>query len=592
MFHKEYIRDRMLKEVAQAWSIEGHVNEDNFDPLVNMLVTALSSESELVYKEIGRTQDRVASSLMSKLIPYVNKGVQPGHAMVLLNPGESYVVLPCHTGLMTQIRSHDNELQDIQFVTSQRINLFKGGVVRMRSLGKLFNVVDYRFKVEGEIGLMTHSKIKDSQLIIDVEYVGNHFDLDSVPVFFDLRISGLKRKHFYDKLKRATFFIDGIPVSKVVSNYTESLIEEKDNPLVSVENAVCEFYKHQYFTLSIPEQLRNQNDFGLDGSEIKNVFSITVDFGAFIHPDILKELFCFVNAVPVINIRKHHKVFKGRNDFSVFHLFQQDPFYCMKSVCSDEGKVYRQYMGGTYGSNRECTYLLRKEEVEGLTEKGAREMIDYLTGVMRNENAVLSNVTKGNFTNDIKMLNQLITKLQHSLSAVKSDGDSTYVFLKDEQPPEYVFVDYYTTKGNSVRGLKVNNPLFAVEGATLNQHGNFILTQLVGGKNVLQEDEFIYEVRHAMLSGGRIVTSKDISSLLNKYYGDFIVDLKIEKGMSECVDLKRGFVRTIDIKLETNGNLSEGDCFLIGKVVLSELEEKGTQIYPYRLIVDQKEILK
>ncbi len=285
-------------------------------------------------------------------------------------------------------------------------------------------------------------------------------------------------------------------------------------------------------------------------------------------------------------------MFKGRNDFSVFHLFQEDPFYCIKSVCSDEGKNYRQYVGGSNGGSCEGTYLLRKEEVEGLTEKGAREMIGYLTGVMRNENAVLSNVTKGNFANDIKMLNQLTAKLEHSLSATNLNGDSTYVFLKDEQPPEFVFIDYYTTKGADVKGLKVNNPLFATEGAILNQHGNFTLTQFAGGKNVLKEDEFISEVRHAMLSGGRIVTSRDISSLLNKFYGDFIIDLKIEKGMAECADLKRGFVRTIDIKLQTNGNLSEGDCLLIGKVVLSELEEKGTQIYPYRLIVDQKEILK
>ncbi len=582
----------MLKEVARTWSVEGHVNEDNFDPLVNMLVTALSSESELVYKEIGRTQDRVASSLMSKLIPYVNKGVQPGHTMVLLNPGESFVVLPGHTGVMTQMRSSSNELEEIQFVTSHKVNLFKGGVVRMSSLNKCYDVVDYRFKVESEVGLKDNDTIKDSQLKIDIEYVGNGLDLDSIPLFLDLRVPGFKSKLFYDKLNRATFFINDIPVSKVQKKYSESLIEESENPLVNIENAVNEFYKHQYFTLEIPEQLRLTDDFKSDTSPDKNTFTITVDFGGFVHPDIFQDLFCFVNAVPIINIRKHNKVFKGRNDFSVFHLLQEDPFYCIKSVYTDEGKVYHKYDGSGEGANREGTYLLRKEEVEGLTGKGAREIIDYLVGVMRNENAVLSNITKGNFANDIKILKQITTKLEHSLTDAENRGDSTYIFLKDEQPPEYVFVDYYTTKGNSVKGLKVNNPLFAMEGSTLNQHGNFTLTPLIGGKDALKEDEFMYEVRHSMLSGGRIVTSRDVSSLLNKYYGEYVVDLNIDKGMMESTDLKRGYVRTIDIKLKTNGNLSDEDCCSIGKIVLSELEEKGSEIYPYRLIIDQKEILK
>ncbi|MCW3788877.1 hypothetical protein [Plebeiibacterium sediminum] len=592
MFHKEFIRDRMLKEVAQMWHMEGHVNHDNFDPLVNMLVTALSSESELIYKEIYRTQERVAGSLLSKLIPYVNKGVQPAHSIVLLNPGESYVEFPGHTELTTQVRSASNDLINIHFATAQSVNLIKGGVVKMHSLGQSFEVVDYRFKVKCEAVFSDSRFIKDTQLKIDVRYDGGSFDLEWIPVFFDLRVPGITKEMFYTKLKHAKFFINNILVSVVADKYNEELLEE-ENVLINLENTVNEFYKHQYFKLEIPEQLKvDPVDVSYEYEKRSHIFTITVDFGGFIHPDVFKELFCFVNTVPVINIRKHSKVFKGRNDFSVFQLLQEDSFYCIKSVCSDTGKYYHMYNGGEVGVGREGTYLLRKEEVEGLTAKGAKEIIDYLVGVMRNENAVLLNVARGNFLNDIKLLKQITTKLQHTISESDNKGDSTYIFLADEQAPDYVFIDYYTTKGNSLTGIKVNTPVFAVKGVMLKQQGNFTLTPLSGGRDALKDEEFINEVRHAMLSGGRIVTSRDVSSLIYKHYRDFVVDLSIEKGMMESVDLKRGFVRTIDIKVKTNGNLSGEDCSSIGKIVLSELRERGSEVFPYRLIVDQKEILK
>ncbi len=589
MFHKEYIRDRMLKEVSRIWNVEGHVSEDNYDPLVNMLITALSSESELIYKEISHSQNRVADSLMSKLIPYVNKGVQPGHSMVLLNPGEVNVMLPAHSELISQVRTVSNELKEIYFITSTDVNLFQGGVIKMSSSMKSYEIVDYRFKVESEKG---DESLDDNQLSMVVEFYGDTLNLNSIPVFFDLRLASYKRQLFYDKLSTATFYINDIPVDKITKKPSDSFANNSNKPLVELESSALDFYKHQYFNLELPTCLRAKDGHKKNVAEGKNIFTITVDFGGFIHPEIFQDLFCYVNTVPVINIRKHQKIFKSRNDFSVFHLSQEDSFFCIGSIYTDDDKVYQKYEGGTADVNQQGTYLIRKSEVEGLTGKGAKELIDYLVGIMRNENAVLSNMSNGNFANDLKILKQITTKLEYSLANKKTENDSTYIFLKEEHPSEFVFVDYYTTKGDDTKGFKVNSPLFAYKGVALSQNGNFTLTPMIGGRKALKENEFMYEVRHAMLSGGRIVTHRDITSLLYKYYGDHVIDVKVQKGMMESSDLKRGYVRTVDVLVKTNGLLPEVDCISIGKIVLCELEEKGSDLYPYRLIVDEKEIVK
>ncbi len=592
MFHKEYIRDRMLKEVARSWNMSGHVNEDSFDPLVNMLVTALASESELIYKEMNRSQDRVAASLMSKLIPYVNKGVLPGHAMALLNPAESFVELSKHKGLLAQVRSADQEMNEVHFITCSDVSLFNGGVIGMGCAKKHYDVVDFRFKVDKEIENMSEIELEDSLIYIDIEYLGDSFNLKSIPLFLDLRLSGGERKYFYEKLSRASFYINDILVDKLDGYAVDELVTQKSNPLVSLENTISEFYNHQYFQLEIPLQLKRKDGFRSDKVQKSNKLTVKIDLGSYVNPAIVQDLFCYVNAVPVVNVREINKVFKGRNDFSVFHLTQADSFFCIKSIHADNGKVYQKYDGSKRDDESESSYLVRKEEVEGLSDKGAGEIIDYLIGVMRNENAVLSNITKGNFANELKVLKQITTRLEHTMTERKNTDDSTYIFINDHDVPEYLFVDYYTTKGSDVKGLKINSPLFSAEGSVLHQNGNFILTSLEGARNALNENEFLYEVRHAMLSGGRIVTHRDVTSLVQKYYGAYIEELIIEKGMMISFDVQRGYIRTVDIKLKLNNQISWEECLATGKLVLCELEERGSDVYPYRLMIGDKEIIR
>ncbi len=587
MFQKEYIKDRMLKEVARIWNKNGHINEDSFDPIVNMLVTALSSESEIMYKELGRSESRIADSLMSKLIPNINKGLQPGHTMVLLSVGEPSLSLPLHTELVSHVSSFSEKLEEIHFVTAHDVNLFQGGVVGMYSASSSYSVVDYRFKVEGYI---SNKEIRNNQLIIDVEYMGDVLDINEIPLFFDLKLTDFKRRLFYESLSRSSFYINEIPVSRKKVLKLNPLIEETDSPLLALENSVIDFYSHQYYLLDLPSHLRNKKR-SIDKKN-KNTLSITIEFGSLLYPEIVKELFCYVNAVPVINVQKRNKIFKSKSKLPVIHLTQEDSFYCIDSIYSDNGRKYLEYKGEVSNKEQQGAYHIRREGVEGLNGKTANEMIDYLLGILRNETAVLTSVTNGNFANDLKVLKQITAKMEYSLADKTSEYDSVYVFLNEDKVPEYLFVDYYTTKGNEIGGIKINHPLFATKGTVLSQNGNFILSPFVGGRGVLKDEDYINEVRHSLLTNGRIVTSKDVICLVQKYFGKYVDNIMIEKGMLQSSDVNRGYLRTIDVKVKTDGNLNWEECCTIGKIILCELEENGSDIYPYRLIIDKTEVLK
>ncbi len=587
MFQKEYIKNRMLKEVARIWNVDGRINEDSFDPIVNMLVTALSSEAELIYKEIARSEDRVAGSLMSKLTPYINKGVQPGHAMVLLNPGELNEKLPSYTELVARVQSISEKANEFYFVTTLDVNLFQGGVTGLRTMSGSYNVVDNLFKVESDY---LDSQIKSNHLVVEIEYIGDGLDLDTIPLFFDLKSTDFNRRLFFDNLSRASFYINDIPVSRKKISHSDPLDVENERPLISLENSVIDFYSHQYYLIETPSQLKVKKD--IRNRKMKNSFSIRIEFGNLLYPELIKELSCYVNVVPVINVRKRNKIYKSKNNLSVIHLSQSEPFYCIDSICSDEGKKYYHYEGGDLYNEGKGFYYVRKKDVEGLDERTAMDMVDYLLCVLRNENAVFSNIANGNIANDLKVLKQIVSKIEHSLPGKPTQNDSTYIFLDDDESPEYLFVDYYTTNGNETGGLKINHPLFAVKGTFLSRNGNYTLTPLVGGRDVLNDEEYIYEVSHSLLSGGRIVSAKDISALLRKCFGKYLVEVQIDKGMMVGSGVNQGYLRTIDINVNTDGQLSRKDCCAMGKIVLCELENRGSEIYPYRLVVDGIEVVK
>src|SRR5262249_804863 len=85
---RNHIKDRMLKNAARTWGYPETEAENNFDPLVGMLLTACSIELEKISGEIHNSRSRILERLVQLLSPDVLTGALPAHSVVSAVPVE------------------------------------------------------------------------------------------------------------------------------------------------------------------------------------------------------------------------------------------------------------------------------------------------------------------------------------------------------------------------------------------------------------------------------------------------------------------------------------------------------------------------
>src|SRR4051812_13393833 len=90
---RNHIKTRMLKNAARAWGYAETEAENNFDPLVSMLLSACSVELEKISGEIHASRARVLERLVHLLSPDALTGALPAHSVVCATPAEQKMLV-------------------------------------------------------------------------------------------------------------------------------------------------------------------------------------------------------------------------------------------------------------------------------------------------------------------------------------------------------------------------------------------------------------------------------------------------------------------------------------------------------------------
>ncbi|PKQ62975.1 hypothetical protein BZG01_16460 [Labilibaculum manganireducens] len=598
MEHKELIKERMLKQASRMWAIDEVYDESSFDPLVRILISALAAESESIYHEMDQVQDRVAQKLMNQLIPHIHGGVQPGYSVAIINPTDSVACLPANYKFLSRIRNEFDALRELQFISLQETSLFKGGVKYILSSSAYYQMTDYRFKSRIESDVLKGIVLDKNDVLLGIEIPVNTDGLSTFRLFFDYKENTSVRDTFYRQLRSAKFFLNDEKLEVefgLNSEEDEELTVDwgsSKSELTGIKKRVLSYYDRQF--IRIKKTNSSEQDFKANGSQTdENICWLRICFNEDFDSGILSSVNCFANALPVVNLTEREKVFKSSENLSVISLQDEEAFFALDVVEGDDGVIYEEY-GVQNGSEWENgTFLLRRDGVAGMSTENASEAINFLIGKLRNESAAFAMLDNGKFSDDLKVLGQIIARLQQSVTQKKRYHSPVYMFLKYKEIADTIFVKYYTTAGKILKGIKPNTPILPYKGASIQQAGGYFITPLTGARNVLNSDEQLYNNRYMMLSGGRIVTEKDIKALVYDVLGERIEQVVIEKGLMESQDSQTGFVRTINIKLNSKREIGEQDAMVLeGREILHVLDERGSNIYPYCLFINGVQIFK
>lgn len=609
--NRSEIKDRMWRSAAQMWAGSEAVSEQSFDPLVGMLISACSFELENISRDIDETKLRVSEKLIDMMVPDVNTGILASHALITARGIEDESMATLADSFYA-----NGDLYEVKpaklfsFSPAGKFKILNGSVAGMLHHRGYFEMGEQNDKSEDD-SLEGFSLPDPDTLWLAFKFPETLKEVMNLPVFFNCgkRLVGQDFKYL---LRNSVWSGNNtmIECEPGISDHSESenilfkIFGKKSVRLTAYLAHVKKFYEENFMTVNLKkahlkpgvpsELLRNPVRAGSKKlSKLSECTWIKIKFSQEIDDRLLDNLSCMINVFPVVNINKIAKIFKTRKYLNLFALKDDDSFFDLETVEDSDGALYQETKSEKITDIEENYYLLRGSGIEGFDQRKASEHITYLLEKLKNESSSFSFLDKTAFNGDLLKLNQIIARLELTQENRPDLSNTFYLYLNSKTENQTVFVNYYNTLGDLANGLKPGTSLSTFKGSQFAQASVKLITQTIGGRSKMTREDRVNTFRKALLSRDRIVTEEDIKSYGDHHFGRFLDTIKISKGVQISNSVKGAFERTIDIYLGMNKSesASESELNFLCKDFLVALQEKSSNIFPYRIFIDHKLIV-
>lgn len=613
---KEKIKARMIKNASRIWGFADTESEAAFDPLVSMILGALSHELELVSDEIQNTESRIVEKLVQLLTPEPITGPFPAHGILKAEPVQPvFNITPEHQFYMyKKLKSPTDPLKSeeksIFFTPAGNYRLFDG-TVRYLVCGNRF----YEFKKEGYKEPCA-DPLKGKSLPLNSFWLGVDLSegvetLDGLQIYFEMR----NEEHagaFYQSLPHGLWLINDIPVTPAHGygnepgrhrQDMENVIRQEVDVTAKITRHVNDFYRQQFISLDTggirPEKLLvpdhypkaildNFNTNELEHSP-RSLFWLEIRHGQPVTQEMMDELLCSLNCFPAINRQLNEFTVASRENINIIPLETEDSFLDMKSVTSTGGRSYTLKSFSSLGDIRKGSYILRQGGIARFDSRNAREMINYLLELLRDESAAFSMLGTDMISSNLRELNQGIARLEQRLQDGRVVRENlSYLMLKAESQDYMIFVEYWSTKGSLANKIKSGQKFVIYEGSDIRHETVNLMTPTVGGRDKLETEDRLNAYRRTLLSRGRVVTPEDVKVLCYEQFGKALEKVEVKPGIMKGETATTGFVRTIDITVELSKRstpYSEDELKFLVEDLKVKLREQSASILPYRIFL-------
>lgn len=605
------IKDRMWKSAAQMWGSSEPISDQSFDPLVGMLISACSFELENISRDIAETKVRVSEKLIDMMVPDANTGIAASHALITARAVEDESMATLADSFYANGDLYDEKPAKLfSFSPAGRFKILNGSVAGMLHHRGYFEMGERDIKSEDD-SLKSFSTPDPNILWLSFRFPENLKGVKNLPVCFNFRKVSVGQDFKYllgnsvwSGNNKMIDFVPGLGGNSESDNILFKIFGEKSIRLTNYLAHVRKFYEENFVTVNLEKEhlkpglpseiLRSYPKTASKKiSELSEYTWIKIKFPQKIDDRLLDSLSCMINVFPVVNINKVTKIFKTRKYLNLFALRDDDSFFDLETVEDSDGILYKETKSEKITDIEENYYLLRGSGIEGFEEKKASEHITYLLEKLKNESASFNFLDKTAFNGDLLKLNQIISRLELTQENRPDLSNTFYLYLNTKKENQTVFVNYYSTLGDLANGLKPGTSLSTFKGSQFAQASVKLISQSIGGRSKMTREDRVNTFRKALLSRHRIVTEEDIKSFGFQHFGRFLDNIEILKGIKVNNSPKGAFERTIDIYLNMNKSepMNENELSFLYKDFLVALQEKSSNIFPYRIFVDHKLIV-
>lgn len=609
---QERIKDRVLKRAARSWGFSDVEMETSFDPVVSMMLNALSYELEKVAHELEDSKTRVVERVLEIMFPEVAAGAKPARAIMHALPLDNNIKVSLHNQMTVSRRIHNiyNPLapitKEIALSPTLEVKLSSCEVKYIayeRNLYEISNLF-YKDPVRG----YKHS-LPSGVVFLGIELNGqNAVDLEDLMLYIDIKNTHQKEMfHYY--LKQVKCFHDNIEI-KVEEGYNvpinhldiENIINRNYTHLSELMQEVNEFYFDNFYTLKgtlkhkpIKEYSAEYKHFEeITNEKGKDVIWVKLVFPESLIPQIIDNVSFTANCFPVIN-KKKHIINKTIGNFLSYVALETDNniYLDVDSVIDGFNNRYeiKEFKDGVI---EEGNAVLRTGGVSRFDSRSASELLQNVLDLLKDESSSFAGLGKDFMSSSLVEINQLLASVeQQAKESSFSKNNDPYLMIKpkiDESIGKTFAINYWSTCAEEGNDIKAGTILECKDDLSFVSKDAVLVTNTVGGTNKQNNKDRILAYRNALLTRGRIVTFADIKAFSFNHFKSCITDVKIEKGTRKEISVKAGFSRTVDIHLKVNAvekdYLSVTEWDYLCESFMKNLKNRSSNVFPYRLFIE------
>ncbi|MDR7370686.1 type VI secretion system baseplate subunit TssF [Flavobacterium aquidurense] len=585
--------------------------ETTFDPVVSMMLNALSYELEKVAHELEDSKTRVVERVLEIMFPQTASGAKPTRAIMHAMPIENNIKISLQNQMQAERRIHNiyNPLEPImkEIVLSPTLEVKLSAcevkyIAFERNLFEISNLF-YKDSIRNYINILPAGEI-----VLGIELSdSNVFEIEDLMLYIDIKNTHQKEMFQY-YLKQMKCMYNNIEI-KVEEGYNiqvnnldiENIINRNYTQLSEIMQEVNEYYFDNFYTLkgilkhkSIDEYSNEYIHFNeLTKNNGKNIIWIKLIFPESLVPQIIENVSFTTNCFPVINKRKHSTEKAFGTFLSYVALETGNDIYLDVESVVDPFHNHYEIKEFKEGVLEEGSAVLRITGVSRFDSRSASELLQNVLDVLKDESSAFSGIGKDFTDSALKKMNQLLASVEQQAKENSfSKINDPYLMIRpkvDGSEGKKFKINYWSTlaeEGNDIKAGTVLDckDLFFVSKTAI------LMTNTVGGLNKQNNKDRILAYRNALLTRGRIVTFADIKAFGFNHFKSCITDIRIEKGTRKEISVKAGFSRTVDIYLTINKEekryLSVSEWDYLCDSFMKNLKNRSSNVFPYRLFIE------
>lgn len=605
---KDEIRNRILKNAEDFWNIK---DSNDFDPLVRLIIEALSNELFNVSNDVKNLENRIFDKISRILAPDHLTSSLPAHAIMHARPIEQQDFLSIYSqfAFKKNIPQENDKAKktDIFFSPLHTVKLNNAAIKYIVTGNTLFNVE--QLGKQPIHNTLSGTSVEKNTIYIGFNGIKDWMDFNKLNLFFDWKNYSVP-ENTYDLLSLGKWFYK----NNELAAYTERFMDEpltgkvqapfQHKQLLNLIKAdVLQFYSNRFITLG------DLNDFNIDESrelpsEFANLFQpavlnqidhsvkwLKVIFPAAINQEMLNELHIYINAFPVVNKRlsqiKHR--LKTMNNIIPIKTESLDQMLAVENLKDNKGKSYNEIPYTNENEKGDGSFSIRYGGTERFDTRNAKELVDYLFELLRDEKAAFTAYGPDFLSTILKNLEQNIALIeQKSRSALKDIKElPSYIILKPIGDADILFLDIWVTQAEEANHINAGSRLVVYDNNKVNAESIFLLSQTKGGRSRLNATNRVQAYKYGLTTADRIITKADVINFCRYELGNKLKGITLAKGLIMDNKPNAGFIKTTDILIEPADqlNLSVQDWEELLSLTLAKLNLRSTMNVHYRMLL-------